>query len=237
MPYTYTLTSVIPATPQEVYEAWLDSLAHSEMTGGEASMSDEVGGEFSAWDDYIKGRNLELVPGERIVQSWRTKDFTDEHEDSVVTLTFEEADDGTLLTLVHGNVPDDHTKYEESGWESKYFDPMRVYFANLAEAGEEQPAPSKPRAKPRTKSRAKSRAKSKRAAGRKAKTVKTVKKAKTVKRAKAAKTVTKAAPPAKKAARKTKRAAAKAKRAKPAARKAKRTAPKRKSARRQKARR
>ena len=54
------------------------------MTGGEASISDEIGADLSAWDRYITGRNLELVPGERIVQSWRTTQFTDEHEDSII---------------------------------------------------------------------------------------------------------------------------------------------------------
>ncbi len=151
MPYAYTLTSVIPATPEEIYEAWLDSLSHTEMTGGEASMSDEIGAEVSAWDGYINGRNLELVPGERIVQSWRTSEFADAHEDSIITITLADAGDGTLLTLVHSNVPDDHRSYEQGGWESNYFEPMRVYFAKLAqEAGEEEeaeeakPAPSKP---------------------------------------------------------------------------------------------
>ena len=81
MPYTFTLTAAIPASPREIYEAWLDSLGHSEMTGGEASMSDVVGADVSAWDGYISGRNLELIPGERIVQSWRTSEFADEHED------------------------------------------------------------------------------------------------------------------------------------------------------------
>ena len=79
MPYTFTLTSILPASAQEIYDAWLDSLVHSEMTGGEATMSDEIGAEVSAWNGYISGRNLELVPGERIVQSWRTTEFTDEH--------------------------------------------------------------------------------------------------------------------------------------------------------------
>ena len=62
MPYTYTLSTVIPASPAEVYEAWLDSIAHAEMTGGgEAVMSDEVGAELSALGGHITGRNLELV--------------------------------------------------------------------------------------------------------------------------------------------------------------------------------
>src|ERR1700682_4399446 len=87
MQYAFTLTTTIPASAEDIYEAWLDSLAHSEMTGGEAIMSDEVGAEVAAWDGYITGRNLELVPGKRIVQSWRTSEFTDQHEDSIITVT------------------------------------------------------------------------------------------------------------------------------------------------------
>jgi uncharacterized protein YndB with AHSA1/START domain len=136
MPYTYRLTRIIPATPLDVYEAWLDSEAHSQMTGAEARMSDKIGAVFSAWDDYISGRNLELVPGERIVQAWRTSKFTGENEDSIVTITLEEADDGTLLTLVHSNVPDEQRNHEEGRWESNYFAPMRAYFASLAEEDE-----------------------------------------------------------------------------------------------------
>ena len=212
MPYAYTLTSVFPATPEEIYEAWLDSLSHTEMTGGEASMSDEVGAEVSAWDGYISGRNLELVPGARIVQSWRTSQFGDEHEDSIVTISLAEADDGTLLTLVHSNVPDEQRSYEEGGWESNYFEPMRVYFAKLAQeqADEEQtkaesstgvveprPAPAKklktakPAAKPKKAAKAKS---AKKASPRKPALAK-----KKAKRAAAPKAKRKsAAPPAKK---------------------------------------
>jgi len=72
MPYDFKLTAIVPASPQEIYDAWLDSFAHSEMTGSQAMLSDEIGAEVYAWDGYITGRNLELVPGERIVQSWRT---------------------------------------------------------------------------------------------------------------------------------------------------------------------
>ena len=129
MPYAFTLTTTIPASPQEIYEAWLDSVVHSEMTGSEASMSEETGAQVSAWDGYITGRNLELVPGERIVQSWRTTQFTNEHEDSQIIVTLEAVEDGTLLTLEHTNVPDAQKSYEEGGWQKHYFDPMKEYFA------------------------------------------------------------------------------------------------------------
>jgi hypothetical protein len=40
----------------------------------------------------------------------------------------QETEDGTLLTLEHSNVPDEHKSYEEGGWQSNYFEPMIVYF-------------------------------------------------------------------------------------------------------------
>ena len=118
MPYEFVVMDVIPATPEEIYQAWLDSRSHGAMTGSIADMSDEVGAEVSAWGGYITGRNLELVPGERIVQSWRTTEFDDEFEDSIVTILLQETEDGTLLTLEHSNVPDEHKSYEEGGWQS-----------------------------------------------------------------------------------------------------------------------
>lgn len=144
MPYTFTLTASIPASPEEIYQAWLDSLAHSEMTGGEASMSDQIGAEVSAWDGYISGRNIELTPSERIVQAWRTSEFEDEDEDSVITVILEPVGAETLLTLEHSNVPDEHKSYEEGGWESNYFEPMVAYFSER-KGKVAKPAHSQPR--------------------------------------------------------------------------------------------
>jgi hypothetical protein len=116
-------------------------------------MSEEVGAEVSAWDGYITGRNLELVPGERIMQSWRTSEFDDAHEDSIVTILLQETDDGTLLTLEHSNVPDAQRSYEEGGWQSNYFEPMIAYFAGLrGQALLEPDAEAEPEAAPASES-------------------------------------------------------------------------------------
>ena len=172
MPYTFVLTATLPASAQEIYETWLDSLGHSEMTGGEATMSDEVGAEVSAWDGYITGRNLELIPGRRIVQSWRTSEFSDEYEDSIITVLLREIDEGTLLTLEHKNVPDEQRSYEESGWQSNYFEPMAAYFAarkhkaarptakEAAAKGTQKAAPPKHRAKAKVTTKVKAKRKS-----------------------------------------------------------------------------
>ena len=150
MPYTFTLTTTIPASPEEIYQAWLDSLAHSEMTGGAATMSEQVGAEVSAWDGYISGRNLELVPGERIVQSWRTSEFADEHGDSIITIVLRKRRGRTLLTLEHSNVPDEQRSYEEGGWQANYFEPMVAYFTERKrEAAATSPAKAAPKTAPK----------------------------------------------------------------------------------------
>ncbi len=134
MSYDFTLTTIIPATPRAVYDTWLDSRGHTAMTGSTARMSAKVGAKVSAWGGYISGRNLELVAGKRIVQSWRTTKFTDEHEDSTITVTLAPVKAGTRLTLRHANVPDGQTSYQKGGWQNSYFAQMKAYFAKQAPA-------------------------------------------------------------------------------------------------------
>src|SRR4051812_24510807 len=101
------------------------------MTGGAAEMSGAVDGAFTAWGGYISGKNLQLAPNTRIVQSWRTTQFTEQDADSVITVSLAPAESGMRLTLQHTSVPDGHTGYEQGGWERSYFTPMREYFATL----------------------------------------------------------------------------------------------------------
>jgi uncharacterized protein YndB with AHSA1/START domain len=133
MPYTYKLTDIIPAPPAAIYDAWLNSRAHTDMTGGKATQSPRIGARVSAWDGYISGRNLELVPARRIVQSWRTTKFTADDADSKIAVILQAVPGGTRLTLRHSGVPDGHTSYEEGGWQKSYFEPMKAYFARQAE--------------------------------------------------------------------------------------------------------
>jgi len=128
MPFGFTLTDTIPATPQQIYDAWLDGDGHSAMTGGGATASQVVGGAFTAWDDYISGCNLELEPGRRIVQSWRTTRFTADDADSQIEVLLEPVAGGTQITLHHTNVPDGHTGYQDGGWQDHYFEPMKRWF-------------------------------------------------------------------------------------------------------------
>jgi activator of HSP90 ATPase len=129
MTYDFKLTCTLPATPEAVYDAWLDSAAHSAMTGGSAKIAKRVGGDYSAWDGYITGKTLELIPGKLIVQSWRTSEFAPRDPDSTITVELQQTKAGTRLTLTHRRVPDSQTSYENGGWQDNYFTPMKAYFA------------------------------------------------------------------------------------------------------------
>jgi activator of HSP90 ATPase len=123
----FTVSDVIPASPQAIYDAWLDSRGHGKMTGAKAKASTKVGGDFSASDGYATGKNLELEPGKRIVQSWRTTDFAASDPDSKITITLAPAGSGTKITLLHTRVPDGHEEVKV-GWRDYYFEPMKEYF-------------------------------------------------------------------------------------------------------------
>ncbi len=132
MSFAFSVADVIPATPQAVYEAWLDSGGHAAITGGQkARVSAAPGAAFTVWNGYIAGRNLVLEPGRRIVQSWRTTKFAASDPDSQIEVVLEAMPGGTRVTVNHTNVPDGHTSYRDGGWQNNYFEPMKRYFAAL----------------------------------------------------------------------------------------------------------
>ena len=129
MPFAFSVSDIIPASPREIYETWLDSRGHEAMTGGSpAQISAKAGADFTVWGGFISGRNLELEPGRRIVQSWRTTLFTKEDADSQIEVLLEPLAGGTKVTVRHTGVPDGHTSYRDGGWQKSYFEPMKKHF-------------------------------------------------------------------------------------------------------------
>ena len=122
------ISEVISATPAQIYEAWLSSAGHSAMTGSPAKVESNLGGEFSAWEGYIFGRTLELIPNRQIVQAWRTTEFPDNAPDSHLEVLLDEVAEGTRVTLTHRDMPEDQVDSYRQGWEDFYFKPMKEHF-------------------------------------------------------------------------------------------------------------
>jgi uncharacterized protein YndB with AHSA1/START domain len=116
----------LPGTPREVYEAYIDSVKHAAFTCYSAEIDRRVGGRMIAGGDYISGEMLELVPEERIVQTWHASDFPEGHY-SKLELDLEPIDNGTLLRMTHSGVPAKMEKDIAEGWQRHYWDPLRAY--------------------------------------------------------------------------------------------------------------
>lgn len=125
----FTLTTQFPVSAMTVYKAWLDSEEHEAMTGGAASIEATVGSEFTAWDGYIWGKLTKLVEGKEITQTWKTSDFAEEDEDSIVSVRLKDTADGCEMELIHSNIPDESADYY-NGWQSSYFAPMLAHFSD-----------------------------------------------------------------------------------------------------------
>jgi activator of HSP90 ATPase len=122
------VSSIIPAGREKIYKAWLNSREHTAFTGSEASANARKGGKFTAWDGYISGKNLELHPYEKIVQSWRTTEFSEKDPDSILEVILEDSGAKTKVTLKHTNIPKGQSKGYKKGWIDFYFKPMKEYF-------------------------------------------------------------------------------------------------------------
>jgi activator of HSP90 ATPase len=124
----FTLIVTIHAKAEIIYKAWLSSEGHSSITGSPAKVNGTVGGDFVAWDGYIQGMFLELEENKRIMQAWRTAEFPEEAEDSIVEILLEEEHGKTKLTLKHTNIPSGQADSYKTGWEDFYFKPMKAFF-------------------------------------------------------------------------------------------------------------
>src|SRR6201987_6297902 len=93
------------ASPQQLYEALLDSKQFTGFSGRPAEINREVGGAFSLFKGYIVGRNLELVPNERIVQAWRVVTWP-EGAYSIVRFALKPQGSGTHLVFDHIGFPE-----------------------------------------------------------------------------------------------------------------------------------
>jgi len=127
---TIRQTVVLPGTPREVYEALMTTRGHIGFTGADARISPKVGGKFMAWGGYIHGKNLKLVPGKTIVQTWvpSSPGWPRGHE-SKVRFSLVPTLRGTRVNFVHSGVPEAEVGHLSPGWKESYWVPLRKYLS------------------------------------------------------------------------------------------------------------
>lgn len=126
---TIRQTVALSAPPEVAYEALMDSKKHAAFTGSAAKISGSVGGRLTAGDGYIKGRNLVLTKGKRIVQEWSTTEWPRGYPPSRLEIRLSKAKGGTRLLMVHSKVPAEQRDYYAQGWKDFYWAPLKKYLA------------------------------------------------------------------------------------------------------------
>lgn len=121
------VSGVIPASPEVLYEAWLDADQHAAMTGAPATGDGEV---FTAWGGYITSRTVSAQPSVVIEQRWRTLDFPEEAPDSMLRVRFEPVAEGARVCFEHSEIPAGQGANYEDGWVTHYLEPMAAHFGS-----------------------------------------------------------------------------------------------------------
>ena len=135
---TLTVKRVINVRPETIFEALTDEkimekwfFADPEGTGATVKSEMSVGGKFKIDMHGQKeshthtGEFKEVIPNKKLVFTWNSHVV----EDTVVTITLSETEEGTEVTLVHEFMPnEDLLKGHNKGW-NVIFDNLEKWVA------------------------------------------------------------------------------------------------------------
>ncbi len=127
MPKNLIIAASLPATPETLFDMYVDPVAHAGFTGSAVTIDPRPGSLFRAFDGALSGTMLHVEPKRLIVQTWRSVNFADTDIDSVLVLSFWPDDGGARIELVQVNVADRDFAGVSHGWEKYYWTPWRAY--------------------------------------------------------------------------------------------------------------
>jgi uncharacterized protein YndB with AHSA1/START domain len=116
------------ASPQRVYAVLTDAKEFSAFSGLPAEIGLEAGGAFKCFGGQITGRMIEVVPNQRIVQTWHVAMWPD-GVNSTVKFQLKEQGSGTRIILDHSDFPEGNREHLDAGWPRMYWEPMKKYLA------------------------------------------------------------------------------------------------------------
>jgi len=125
--------------PQRVYEALVNEKQFDQVVRLSAAMqsgmalgssptqiSTQVGGVFTLFGGHIVGRQIELVPSERIVQAWRVVTW-EAGIFSIARFGLVAQDSATKLVFDHTGFPQGQAQHLADGWRGNYWEPLAKF--------------------------------------------------------------------------------------------------------------
>jgi activator of HSP90 ATPase len=116
------------ASPQRIYEALLDAKQFAAFSGLPAEIDPKAGGAFSLFGGQIVGRNVELVPNQRIVQAWRPAHWGPGVY-SIARFDLKTEGSGSVFSVDQKGFPEGDFDGLSDGWKLHYGDPLKKYLA------------------------------------------------------------------------------------------------------------
>lgn len=130
---TIHLQTTVPAAPEHIYELLTNGAKLGDVTGMPGKGGGAEGAYFSLFGGWVTGRQIELVPNERITQAWRMTDW-EPGVYSLVRFTLTAEGTGTALTVDQDNVPQAVHEHVRTNWTGFYFEPIAAYHVTAATA-------------------------------------------------------------------------------------------------------
>ncbi len=118
----------LKTTPARIYEVLLDAKQFGVFTKSTAEIQAKPGGAFKLFGGVIEGRNIELVPNQRIVQAWRPT-YWPAGVYSLVKFELVARGSGTRVILDHTGFTEDKWEGLNEGWPMRYWEPMHKYLS------------------------------------------------------------------------------------------------------------
>ena len=109
-----------------VIESLSDAAKSMNLATNPVTISTEPGGAFSIFGGYITGRQIELVPSERIVQAWRVGNWAP-GQYSLARFQLAANGVGTTLTFDHTGFPVGDGEHLSEGWVLNYWQPLTKF--------------------------------------------------------------------------------------------------------------
>jgi activator of HSP90 ATPase len=122
------ISSILDTNADFLYNFFIDSKLHTEITESKAVISNKIGGKFTTMDGYIKGKIVSLEKNKRIIQKWRTTDFNKNDKDSILEITIKEiGKNRSKLILKHSELPEGSEEEYKNGWKEFYIRPLKEF--------------------------------------------------------------------------------------------------------------
>lgn len=130
--------TVFNAGPKRVYDALTRTQQFDKVVKLSAAMNSGMkqklgaeptkispvpGGAFSLFGGYVTGRQVELIPNQRIVQAWRAGSWAPGIY-SIARFELAPQGSGTKLIFDHTGFPPGEAQHLAEGWKGNYWEPL-----------------------------------------------------------------------------------------------------------------